>query len=282
MTITRALNASGSSGGCGGEISASAGADELGGTKAGGAFDRGGSLTANGSGEGSGEDAFGCDGGEITLSRRGPASVSGASPPNGGVPDGDGGAVDDRQQRSPRRPDHGARRRPDVSADVELPAGRRVTAATSISRRTGPLPQRRAMQMQGRERRRRIQRARRPRRASAARGECQRHRQRRERRRHRAVAGAASPSARSRSRPRSTRRRAAAGADPRPHARSMQREHRRRPHDRRVDHGNGRRRLGRSRRAVRARRRRGREVPRDAERHIRVTRPPPSRPRSRA
>ncbi len=94
VTITRALNASGSSGGCGGEISASAGADELGGTKAGGALTVTGSLTANGSGEGSGEDAFGCDGGEITLEATGPASVAGSITANGGSPDGDGGAVE--------------------------------------------------------------------------------------------------------------------------------------------------------------------------------------------
>jgi len=105
ISITRKIDVgSFSGGGCGGSISARAGLDTLGGTEPGGdltvgglvpggALTVGGLLLANGSSDGGGEDAFGCDGGDITLTAFGDVNMNATVKASGAPPDGFGGSL---------------------------------------------------------------------------------------------------------------------------------------------------------------------------------------------
>ncbi len=94
ITISRRIDASSfANGGCGGAISARAGLDALGGVRPGGDLVVDGLILSEGSADGGGEDAFGCDGGDISFQALGHVDVRATVRATGAAPDGFGGTL---------------------------------------------------------------------------------------------------------------------------------------------------------------------------------------------
>jgi len=94
ITIARRIDASSfANGGCGGAISARAGLDTLGGVRPGGDLVADGLILSDGSNDGGGEDAFGCDGGDIAFQALGHVDIRASVRATGAAPDGFGGTL---------------------------------------------------------------------------------------------------------------------------------------------------------------------------------------------